>query len=62
MKGYQRNFDCPCGSGTKWKRCHPEMVGKFVDEDKKVIKDRKPHVPMKIGHLSLEEKKARLGI
>lgn len=25
MKGSDRNKSCPCGSGKKQKRCHPEM-------------------------------------
>lgn len=25
MKGHYRNAPCPCGSGKKQKRCHPEM-------------------------------------
>ncbi len=24
MKGRDRNKQCPCGSGKKWKKCHPE--------------------------------------
>ncbi len=24
MKGSERNKKCPCGSGKKWKKCHPE--------------------------------------
>ena len=42
MKGYQRNFPCPCGSGLKWKSCHPTKVGIYKDKDGKVVKDRKP--------------------
>ncbi len=24
MKGRDRNRQCPCGSGKKWKKCHPD--------------------------------------
>jgi uncharacterized protein YecA (UPF0149 family) len=30
MKGKDRNRECPCLSGKKWKKCHPELDEWFV--------------------------------
>lgn len=49
MKGYQRNFPCPCGSGLKWKKCHPDIKGVYKDSSGIVIKDRKPDMDYVIG-------------
>lgn len=55
MKGYQRNWPCPCGGGAKWKDCHPNMVGKWVDKDGKEIRDRHPVVTGLIKRVTMKE-------
>jgi hypothetical protein len=30
MKGRDRNKECPCGSGKKWKRCHCDRPSNWV--------------------------------
>jgi len=30
LKGRSRNLRCPCGSGRKWKVCHPYLPPGFI--------------------------------
>jgi hypothetical protein len=30
LKGRSRNLQCPCGSGKKWKKCHPYLPPGYV--------------------------------